>query len=194
MIGGWRRWVMAEVVKIDSWTQPRMDEQYHKWSPKYLRKGFSTLDREPLLIGISVSALEKALRVVDIGPNAENKDEAFKFRKFWGDKAELRRFKDGTIAESTVWECKQCERHLVIKRITEHVLVRHLSLSKEIIMTIVDQLDLSLLYGSEDPITFSASLLEAFDVLSKRLRLLDDIPLRVSSIQPLDSGFPSQLK
>ncbi|KAL6995892.1 hypothetical protein U1Q18_006026 [Sarracenia purpurea var. burkii] len=38
MIGGWRRWVMAEVVKIDSWTQPRMEEQYHKWSPKYLWK------------------------------------------------------------------------------------------------------------------------------------------------------------
>ncbi|KAL6970061.1 hypothetical protein U1Q18_006190 [Sarracenia purpurea var. burkii] len=38
MIGGWRRWVMAEAVKIDSWTQPRMEEQYQKWSPKYLRK------------------------------------------------------------------------------------------------------------------------------------------------------------
>lgn len=27
--------------------------------------------------------------------------KAIKFRKFWGEKAELRRFKDGTIAEST---------------------------------------------------------------------------------------------
>ncbi|GFZ18678.1 hypothetical protein Acr_27g0004170 [Actinidia rufa] len=145
--------------------------------------------REPLLIGISVSTLEKALRVVDIGPNAENKDEALKFRKFWGDKADLRRFKDGTIAESTVWDCKHWERHLIIRRIVDHVLVRHLSLSKENITTIVDQLDFSLLYGSEDPIAFSASLLEAFEVLSKRLRLLNDIPLRVSSVQPLDSAF-----
>ncbi|PSS30826.1 Nucleolar protein [Actinidia chinensis var. chinensis] len=39
------------------------------------------------------------------------------------------------------------------------------------------------------PIAFSASLLEAFEVLSKRLRLLNDIPLRVSSAQPLDSAF-----
>lgn len=37
------------------------------------------LDREPLLIGISVDTLDKALRVVDIGPNAENKDEVFEF-------------------------------------------------------------------------------------------------------------------
>lgn len=27
--------------------------------------------------------------------------KAIKFRKFWGEKAELRRFKDGAIAEST---------------------------------------------------------------------------------------------
>lgn len=154
-----------------------------------LEDGLSMLDREPLLIGISVDTLDKALRVVDIGPNAENKDEALKFRKFWGDKSELRRFKDGTIAESTVWECKQWERHLIIKRISEHVLMRHLSLSQECITTVVDQLDFSLLCGNEDPISFSTSLLEAFEVLSKHLRLLDDIPLRISSVQPLDPAF-----
>ncbi|KAG5560683.1 hypothetical protein RHGRI_003871 [Rhododendron griersonianum] len=159
-----------------------------------LEDGLSMFDREPLLIGISVNTLENALRVVDIGPNAENKNEALKFRKFWGDKAELRRFKDGTIAESTVWECKLWERHLIIKRISEHVLMRHLSLSQESITTIVDQLDFSLRYGNEDPLSFSASLLEAFEVLSKHLRLLDDIPLTVSSVQPLDPGFLSQPK
>lgn len=30
-----------------------------------------------MLIGISVSSLEKAFRVVDIGPDAENKEEVF---------------------------------------------------------------------------------------------------------------------
>jgi len=78
-----------------------------------------------------VSTLEKAFRMVDIGPNAESKEEvysnahthffifdfkfglllpmiftddlkqALEFRKFWGEKADLRRFKDGRIAEST---------------------------------------------------------------------------------------------
>ena len=33
------------------------------------------LDTEPLLIGISVSSLDKAFRIVDIGPDAENKEE-----------------------------------------------------------------------------------------------------------------------
>ncbi|XP_047334495.1 nucleolar protein 6 [Impatiens glandulifera] len=154
-----------------------------------LESGVSMFDREPLFIGILAAAPEKALRVVDIGPNADNKDEAVKFRKFWGDKAELRRFKDGRIAESTVWVCKPWERHLIIKKISEHILGRHLSLSKENITTVADQLDFSLLYGAEDPIAFSASLMEAFDILSKRLRLLSDIPLKITSVQPLDPAF-----
>ncbi|KHN41974.1 Nucleolar protein 6 [Glycine soja] len=118
--------------------------------------GLSVLDKVPLFVGFSVSSLEKAFRMVDIGPNAESKEEALEFRKFWGEKADLRRFKDGRIAESTV---------------------------------VVDQLDFSLLHGAGDPISYSGSLLGAFDVLSKRLRLIEDLPLKVSSVQPLDSAF-----
>ncbi|XP_044469095.1 nucleolar protein 6 [Mangifera indica] len=154
-----------------------------------IENGLSILDREPLLIGISLSTPEKVFRVVDIGPNAENKEEALRFRKFWGEKAELRRYKDGTIAESIVWESEQWTRHLVLKRIIEYVFQRHLSLPKENIVQIVDQLDFSLLHGAKDPVSFSGGLLEAFEVLSKRLRLIEDIPLRVSSVQPLDSAF-----
>ncbi|CAJ2646395.1 unnamed protein product [Trifolium pratense] len=157
-----------------------------QWS---VNDGLSVLDKEPLFIGISVSDLEKAFRMVDIGPNAESKEEALEFRKFWGEKAELRRFKDSRIAESTVWECKKWERHLILKKIAEHVLSRHLSLSKENIAVVVDQLDFSLAHGAVDPISHSGSLLEAFDILSKRLRLIGNLPLKVSSVQPLDSAF-----
>jgi hypothetical protein len=41
---------------------------------------------------------------------------AAKFRQFWGDKAELRRFQDGNIAEAVVWECGPAERHSVVDR------------------------------------------------------------------------------
>lgn len=41
-------------------------------------QGLSVFNSVPLLIGISVSSFEKAFRVVDIGPNAENKDEVYK--------------------------------------------------------------------------------------------------------------------
>jgi hypothetical protein len=42
-------------------------------------QGLSVLDKEPLFIGISVSDLEKAFRMVDIGPNAESKEEVHSF-------------------------------------------------------------------------------------------------------------------
>ncbi|KAK1287468.1 hypothetical protein QJS10_CPB19g00575 [Acorus calamus] len=153
--------------------------------------GFTGFGNEPLLIGILASSHEKIFRVVDIGPDAEDKLEVIKFRKFWGEKAELRRFKDGVIAESTVWESEQSERHLIIQRITEHVLTRHLSILKEDIVHIAGQLDFCLCLGAEDPISFSGGLLEAFEVLSKRLRSVEDIPLKISSVQPLDSAFRS---
>lgn len=40
-----------------------------------------------------------------------------------------------------------------------------------------------------DPVSHSGKLMEAFETLSKRLRLLDDIPLKVSTVQPLDPGI-----
>ena len=46
-----------------------------------------------------------------------------------------------------VWECEHWNRHLILKRIHEYVLLQHLSLSKENIVHVVDQLDFSLLHG-----------------------------------------------
>uniref|UniRef100_A0A453K7Y9 Nrap protein domain-containing protein n=1 Tax=Aegilops tauschii subsp. strangulata TaxID=200361 RepID=A0A453K7Y9_AEGTS len=40
-----------------------------------------------------------------------------------------------------------------------------------------------------DPVSSSGALLEAFDTLAKQLRLLDDVPLKISTVQPLDSAF-----
>ncbi|XP_058112388.1 uncharacterized protein LOC131255639 isoform X1 [Magnolia sinica] len=154
-----------------------------------IEDGFAKFGDEPIFAGIIISSFEKSFRTVDVGPNAENKEEAAKFRKFWGEKAELRRFKDGTIAESTVWECEQWEKHLIIKRITEYILSRHFSLSNEDMVHVVDQLDFCLHHGFKDPISVSGGLLRAFEVLSKRLRHVDGVPLSVSSVQPLDPAF-----
>jgi len=46
------------------------------------------------------------------------------------------------------WESELWARHLFLKIIVEHVLSRHLSLSKENIVVVVDQLDFSLLHGA----------------------------------------------
>ncbi|KAI3852889.1 hypothetical protein MKX03_003276 [Papaver bracteatum] len=156
-----------------------------------IEEGFSEFSASPLVVGILTSAPEKSFRGVDVGPNAENKEEALKYRKFWGEKAELRRFKDGVIAESTVWECQHWERHLIVKRICEYILSRHLALPEGKITCVAEQLDFCLLHGGKDSVSFHGNLLAAFEVLSKRLRSIKDIPLSVSSVQPLDPAFRS---
>ncbi|OIT32009.1 PREDICTED: nucleolar protein 6 [Nicotiana attenuata] len=152
-------------------------------------EGLSELDNELLLIGISVKSAESAFKMTVIGPSPEERDKALEFRKFWGEKATLRQFRDSRIAEVAVWEREEWERHLIIKDIAEHILSRHLSIPKEKIVPIVDQLDFCLLHRDVDPISFSKSLLVALEELSKRLLQLNDIPLKVSTVQPLDSAF-----
>ncbi|KAH0871741.1 hypothetical protein HID58_078763, partial [Brassica napus] len=71
--------------------------------------GLSVLDREALFIGISI---ENAFRTVDIGPDAESKIEALRFRNFWGDKSEL---KNERIAESTGSLIKMIQSGNVLK-------------------------------------------------------------------------------
>ncbi|KAH0855124.1 hypothetical protein HID58_020474 [Brassica napus] len=115
----------------------------------YVEDGLSVLDREPLFIGISIRSTENAFRMVDIGPDADNKEEVLKFRKFGGDKSELRRLEDGRIAECTVWETQQWRRHLIMKQMIEYIFERHLSLYSDDIVQLVDQLDFSLLYGDK---------------------------------------------
>ncbi|GFP95320.1 nucleolar protein 6 [Phtheirospermum japonicum] len=151
--------------------------------------GLFTLDGEAMFVGITIGSMEEAFKQAIVGPSPEDKDKALEFRKFWGDKATLRWFRDGKIAEVAVWEHEEWEKHLIIKEIAEHVLMRHLSLPKQNIIPIVDQLDFVLRHGNRDPLSFSKNLLKAYDDLSKLLRLLDDIPLRISSVQPLDSAF-----
>lgn len=62
-------------------------------------------------------------RVVDHGPAAEDKINAAKFQKFWGEKAELRRFKDGSIIESIVWPSSTGSE--IVKEIIRYLLSRH---------------------------------------------------------------------
>ncbi|KAL6551884.1 hypothetical protein OROGR_008038 [Orobanche gracilis] len=156
-------------------------------SESNFENGLSTLDGDDMFIGITIGSTEEAFKQAIVGPSPEDRDKAEEFRKFWGDKATLRWFRDGKIAEVAVWQHEEWEKHLIIKEIIEHVLMRHLSLPKQTIIPIVDQLDFVLRHGNIDPISFSKNLLKSYDDLSRLLRLLDDIPLRISSVQPLDS-------
>ncbi|KAL8698427.1 MAG: hypothetical protein Q9224_001856 [Gallowayella concinna] len=77
-----------------------------------------------VIVGLFLNP-EHCSRTVDRGPPVEDKEASTLFRRFWGDKAELRRFKDGTILESLIWDNSGSKR-AVIHSIISHILHRHL--------------------------------------------------------------------
>ncbi|WEW60372.1 U3 snoRNP protein [Emydomyces testavorans] len=117
-------------------------------------------------------------RIVDHGPLADDKEAALAFRSFWGDKAELRRFKDGTIAESLVWSDRQSDGS-IIHQILTYILRRHFDLERNAIS--FTGLDLHekfpAISDSIKPTALFQPVLDAFNSLSSKLRRIDGLPL-----------------
>lgn len=148
----------------------------------------------PLLIGMNLDS-EHAYSIVDKGPPADT-PEANDFRKFWGEKSELRRFQDGSISEAVVWLSEQSvtfsHRRIVNRIITDYILQNKLSLNpSKSVVYLADQMEEILALSQVKPSSFSygsgeeASLavLAALDRLSSQLRGLADLPLDISGVQ-----------
>ncbi|EMD32469.1 hypothetical protein CERSUDRAFT_108867 [Gelatoporia subvermispora B] len=144
---------------------------------------------------------EHAFRLVDHGPAAaEQETEAAKdFREFWGDKAELRRFKDGSITESVVWEVKNAdERGHIPSTIVRHLLHRHCGIKPDAVHTWQSEFDsllrlppsiASVYQAGSVPAGFKAAM-AAFDTLVKQIKALDEeLPLAVLNVSPIAEGL-----
>ncbi|KAL2261289.1 hypothetical protein VTK26DRAFT_4480 [Humicola hyalothermophila] len=141
----------------------------------------------PLEVGILFDPINMA-RTVDRGPSAgpstQEKEECEKFRKFWGDRAELRRFERDTIRETLIWSSTTpfdlCEE------IIRYILGLHLRIGQ------VDS-DMAV-YGNSLPALLSLKPADttlfnvakkAFSSFERDIRDLDDLPLRVRQIAPI---------
>ncbi|KAL1939289.1 hypothetical protein VTO73DRAFT_10092 [Trametes versicolor] len=151
-------------------------------------------------VGIILDS-EHAFRLVDHGPPAEEEESerTKQFREFWGDKAELRRFKDGSIAESVVWDVKNAdERARIPAMITHHLLARHFGLGADAVQTWQTEFDtllklpesISSLYQASSASVGFKSALSAFDALVKHFRALDEqFPLAVLNVSPVSPAL-----
>jgi len=142
-----------------------------------------------LTIGILINIV-RARSVIDIGPPADDPQEAGKYRSFWGEKAEVRRFKDGKIVVATLWECPESQKHLILHRIVQHVLSLHIHVSPDSVYYISTQLD-PLLYLNNDIEKEDSTprLLAAYDKLNRNLRTLEDLPLQVLNLHPISQSL-----
>ncbi|MCJ1250264.1 hypothetical protein MMC30_007490 [Trapelia coarctata] len=139
-----------------------------------------------LTVGLLVNP-EEVNRTVDRGPSADDKAAAAAFRKFWGEKAELRRFKDGSIIESLIWTEKDQARS-ILQQVVLYVIDRHVnSVAAQSIQFVAENLP-QLLPGdgahSATPPGLFQPWISSFEALSKQMRELEGLPLQIRQISP----------
>ncbi|KAK0529877.1 U3 snoRNP protein [Tilletia horrida] len=146
-----------------------------------------------LELGIVLDA-EQATRLVDHGPAPDDAAAATAFREFWGKLAELRRFKDGRIIESVVWEGSG-PKSAIPRRIVRHVLQLHHGIQAARIAFVAEAFEGLLEPSSQLPKdaflpvpVVGANRFQhvqaSFDGLVKQLRALEGLPLTLVSVLP----------
>ncbi|KAF2033311.1 Nrap protein [Setomelanomma holmii] len=130
-----------------------------------------------------------ANRTVDHGPSAENKQEAASYRKFWGEKSELRRFKDGSILESVVWSAKDGGA-TVIEQIVLYTLKHQLGAQvAEQAKFSGDQFAGIVAAGriqGQSGVTPFLPIMNAFTAMEKDIRDLEELPLQLRHLRAAD--------
>lgn len=184
-------------------------------SPTQLRAITSPQPSSPSVVFVGlVLDTENAFRLVDHGPalsSAESstttdspektpaQKEVDEFRDFWGDKSELRRFKDGRIVESVVWDIKTADDKAQIPaRIVQYILSRHFGIDPEPshgqVRTWQSDFDailklpesVSSTYASLGMTAGSKALSTTFDELVKVLKGMDEqLVLSVMTVSPI---------
>ncbi|CAO3585866.1 unnamed protein product [Absidia cylindrospora] len=152
-----------------------------------------------LSIGLILNP-ETSSRLVDQGPDAQDKAACKEFSDFWGQKSELRRFKDGSIVECVVWETQGYEnKSLIVEKIVCYLLGHHLKIKTNAIRYWAGQLYPMINYAKAVPGNLFSSKVSvagfqpvnaAFTQFTKQLRAVDDdLPLLINNIYPLSSGL-----
>ncbi|XP_053670273.1 nucleolar protein 6 [Anopheles nili] len=159
-----------------------------------------TLTAEPrFALGISLNRTD-AFNLVDKGPEAIDAAASEAFRAFWHGKAELRRFKDGSITESCVWgemENPIGQKRLIVRSIVLFLLNAHLDIKAKKVSYLAAQFEAAIkpwpvqeLDAMHETIEErSLAVIRTFDTLGRMMRDLDQLPLTINAILGTDAVF-----
>jgi U3 small nucleolar RNA-associated protein 22 len=134
-----------------------------------------------LLVGVIFDPAHM-LKQMEYGPPAEEEKEAAAFRQFWGEKAELRRFKDGSILECVEWASKLPFE--ICEEIARYSLKRHLQSATDDLVAHGNGF-LSLLNSSPLDKEAFDSARQVFTTFENDIRNLDDLPLQIRQLSPV---------
>ena len=148
-----------------------------------------------LAIGVILDAAH-VTRVIDIGPSADQAHAGVLFRQLWGEKSELRRFKDGSMTEAIVWDLARPEdAALIPSRIILWLIEQHFG-SDIHVRLITSHLGwyriLQIPDTARDAVCIAKSerlgyrpMIGAFEDLYKLLKSMDgELPLSILQVTP----------
>ncbi|KAL8760374.1 MAG: hypothetical protein Q9184_003366 [Pyrenodesmia sp. 2 TL-2023] len=137
-----------------------------------------------LTIGLLLNP-QKSQRTVDRGPPVKEKEASSIFREFWGQRAELRRFTDGTIMESVVWNQSDSKQAL-LDIILGHILRRHFGIHElnDIGMfgKAFDYVLPQRIGTQTDALVLFSATRSTFETLCKSIRDLEGLPLQIRQL------------
>jgi U3 small nucleolar RNA-associated protein 22 len=134
-----------------------------------------------LLVGV-IFNFPHMSRQMEHGPPAEEQKEAARFRQFWGEKAELRRFKDGSILECVEWSGRQAFD--ICEELSRYALRRHLKLTKDEIEFHGQEYSSIVTFSHVDKAAFDGAR-RSFQTFEHDVRSLDDLPLQIRQLAPV---------
>ncbi|KAJ3306633.1 hypothetical protein HDV03_004763 [Kappamyces sp. JEL0829] len=125
---------------------------------------------------------DTSLRQVEHGPDADNVSAVKEFKQLWGPRSEMRRFQDGTIKESVVFDCDGTmeQKILLVARMTAYLLSRHFQVGEDDGVTYWAGLGNKYVRSPGSPIHVKSfqSVMDAYQAVTKELRALD-LPLAI---------------
>ena len=169
-----------------------------------------------IVLGIAIDP-ETSQRVVDRGPPSDQQKEVRSFVQLWGDKAQLRRFKDGAIVQAVIWndddgnDRYQNQIKLqggYVDKIVRHIVRLHYSKTNiefalPHLTSVVDGISNTkekMSTQSGDPVATHQDVMKAFDALSQFLRAgsqpshyrnqnqnFVELPLMIDAVEPLSA-------
>jgi U3 small nucleolar RNA-associated protein 22 len=178
-------------------------EQLSSWSISFEP---NSLDKPgyfpPLLIGF-VLDIEQALKIVEQGPppaeDGTDSKEVTEFRRLWGMKADLRRFKDGTLAQSVVWETDGTldDRSLITAKMAAYLVSRHVGVESKHLTVWGGQFlpflrELNGYTADRARVGTFQNAMDAFNAFVRDIKgLSGELPLSVTAVNPVHSGLRS---
>jgi U3 small nucleolar RNA-associated protein 22 len=201
--------VNSEVRELDGFLHEMVDNSSTGKQPLNL----SPTGDKTIILGMSVN-IEASQRIVDRGPPSDQPSDVQEFLELWGEKAQLRRFKDGAIVHAVVWNEDDGEEYQnksslqggYIEKIVRHIVNLHhtsemIDFALSNLLSIVDGVK-SKDGGSNpvvDPLHAHRQVMQAFESLARflcensqplqgtRQQVNLGLPLPIDSVEPLSS-------